>query len=482
VNGPTRPAAARPGTLGRLLVLLVLAGLLAAAIVLNRQTPDVASTRVDAGALAGSVVPPANALSTAWYCAAGTAVGGGAADEWIDIANLSPARIRATITVYPGGQDEPATRDVELDGYERTSQRVAQVLETENPGVVVEVFGGPAIVEHELRGATDLAMGPCAHEPSHRWYFAAGDTGKGAVQQLELFNPFGDDAIIDVTFVTDGGVQEPTDLQGFVVGRHSKVVVPIQDLVPRQARVATQIVARTGRVVAEQVRTFDGTDARVGLAVSLGSVDTHREWTVPFGDAGPGVTSTIAIANFGVVPAQVEVSVLLPGDGVLAPETVDVPSRSVVHVDPGARVPVGSGYGAVVRAQGATPIVAAGYLGIASGTDSPGAAEGVGAPATTRKWAFAGSPLRTSSRITVVSRSTRPITVELRAYVAGDPNSPRSAPAVVVQPGKQVQFDLDALGISPDQVLVVGADGPIVAGREVFVGGVSLAVGVPWPE
>ena len=96
--------------------------------------------------------------------------------------------------------------------------------------------------------------------------------------------------------------------------------------------------------------------------------------------------------------------------------------------------------------------------------------------------AFAGSPLRTSSRITVVSRSARPITVELRAYVAGDPNSPHSAPAAVLQPGKQVQFDLDALGITPDQVLVVSADGPIVAGREVFVGGVSLAIGVPWPE
>jgi len=465
-------------------VLLVLAGLLAAAIVLNGQTPDVASTRVDTGALAGSVVPPANALSTAWYCAAGTAVGGGAADEWIDIANLSPAPIKATITVYPGGEDEPGTRDVELQGYERVSERVAQVLETRNPGVVVEVFGGPAIVEHELRGTAtaDLAMGPCAHEPSRRWYFAAGDTAKGATQQLELFNPFGDDAILDITFVTDGGVQEPTDLQGFVVGRHSKVVVPIQDLVPRQDRVATQIVTRTGRIVAEQTHTFDGTDGRVGLAVSLGSIDTRREWTVPFGDAGPGVTSTLAIANFGMAPAQVEVSVLLPSEGVLAPETIDVPSRSVVRVDPGARVPAGSGYGAIVTARGPTPIVVEGFLANADGTETPGAAEGLGAPAPALKWAFAGSPLRTSSRITVVSRSTRPVTVELRAYVVGDPNSPHSAPAVVVQPGKQVQFDLDELGITPDQVLVVGADGPIVAGREVFVGGVSLATGVPWPE
>jgi hypothetical protein len=462
------------------LVLLVLAGLLAAAIVLNRRTPDVASTRVDAGALTGSVVPPADALSTAWYCPAGTATVAGAADEWVDIANLSPDRITAAITVYSGSTDEPATRKVELGGYERVSQRVAQVRETPNPGVVVEVFGGPAIVEHELRGPADLAMGPCSHEPSRRWYFAAGDTAKGAVQALELFNPFGDDAIVDITFVTDGGVQEPSDLQGFVVGRHSKVVVPIQDLVERQERVATQIVARTGRIVAEQTRTFDGTDGRVGLAVSLGAIEPRREWTIPFGDAGSGITSTIAVANFGMSPAQVEVSVLLPGDGVLAPETVDVPSRSVVHVDPGSRVPAGSRYGTIVRALGDTPIVAEGSLFQAGG--SPGAAEGLGAPAPARRWAFAGGPQRASSRISVVNRSTRPVTVELRAYVAGDPNSPHSSPAAVVQPGKQVDFDLDELGIEPDQVLVVGADGPIVAGRQVVVGGVSLATGVPWPE
>jgi hypothetical protein len=482
VNESMRPASPRPGTGSRVLVLLVLAGMLAAAIVLNRQTPDVASTRVDAGALTGSVVPPSDALSTAWYCAAGSAAFGGTENEWIDIANLSPDRITATITVYPGGTDDPATRNVDLTGYERVTVQIAEVLATATPGVVVEVFGGPAIVEHELRGPNDLAMGSCSHEPSRRWYFAGGDTDKGAAQALELFNPFGDDAIVDIAFVTDGGVQEPNELQGFVVGRHSKVVVPIQDLVPRQDRVATQVVARTGRVVAEQTRTFDGTDGRTGLAVSLGAIESRREWTIPFGDAGSGITSTIAVANFGMNPAQVEVSVVLPGDGVLAPVTVDVPSRSVVRVDPGSGVPVGVGYGAIVRALGDTPIVAEGSLFQADGTPSPGAAEGLGAPAPARRWAFAGSPRRASSRIIVVNRATRPVTVELRAYVAGDPNSPHSAPAAVVQPGKQVAFDLDELGIQPDQVLVVGADGPIVAGRQVFLGAVSLATGLPWPE
>ena len=48
--------------------------------------------------------------------------------------------------------------------------------------------------------------------------------------------------------------------------------------------------------------------------------------------------------------------------------------------------------------------------------------------------------------------------------------------------GPATETTLRDWGVTPDQVLVVGADGPIVAGREVFVGAVSLAVGVPWTE
>ena len=70
--------------------------------------------------------------------------------------------------------------------------------------------------------------------PPTDWYFAAGTTVKGAQQYLVLFNPFGDDAIVDVSFLTDAGVQEPDDLQALVVPRRSRVTIPVQDAVPRQ--------------------------------------------------------------------------------------------------------------------------------------------------------------------------------------------------------------------------------------------------------
>jgi hypothetical protein len=468
----------RGGSAGRLAVFVVLGALLVGGIALERREPDVASAGVGGGAAAGSI-PLDGSVSSAWYCAAGTAVSGGGGDETVYIANLAPRTVEAMVTVYPGGDAPTKTRDVELDAYERIAVHVADLAQSPAPGVIVEVFGGPAVVEHDLRGNGDLAMGPCAHEPSRRWYFAAGDTARGASQILELFNPYGDDAIVDISFVTDGGVQEPQALQGFVVARHSKVSVPIHPLVQRQERVATKIVARTGRIVAEQVRAFDGTEGRRGLTVSLGTTVTRDEWTVPFGDSGTGMTSIVSIANFGDQPAEVEVSVAFPNEGVLAPEVVDVPSRSVVTVDTGARVPAGTGYSVVTRSQGGIPVVVEAFLGQGDAASVRGAATAVGSAEPARQWAIAGAPASASSEVTAVNRSNQPVTVELLARTAGDPDSPPSAPAAVVQPGKMVRFDLDELGIRNDQVLVVSADGPIVAGRHVFVGGVSLATGVP---
>ncbi|MFA5882837.1 MAG: DUF5719 family protein [Acidimicrobiia bacterium] len=465
----------RPGgTGGRIVVLLVLLGFLAGGIALSRRTPDVTPARVTAVGVDGPVVPPADALSTAWYCAAGTSAAGGAEDETIHVANLSPRAISATVTVDPGSGDDPRTTHIGIDPYERSSLRVGEVLPTASPGVVVEVDGGPAIVEHEIGGNGDLAMNPCAEEPADTWYFSAGGTARGSAQALELFNPFGDDAIVDITFLTEGGVQEPQALQGFVVGRRSKVVVPVQDLVPRQERVATVVRTRTGRVVAEQIRTFDGTDGRSGLTLALGATAPRRRWTLPVAGATTGATGVVTISNFGLAPAEVEVSVLLSGEGVLAPETVDVPSRSVVNFDPSPRVPAGDAYAIVVRAQGNTPVVAETLL------DASRAATATGASTSARRWALAGSPTRASSAVLAVNRGSRPLTVELRAYTAGDVDSPTSAPAIAVAPGKVARFDLDEWGIDADQVLVVSADGPIVVGRETYAGGVSLALGVPF--
>jgi hypothetical protein len=461
---------------GRVVVIAVLVALLIGAIALAQRDDDTQSAGAAPVEVDGPLVPSDDAVSSAWYCAAGAGAAAGApGDETVFVSNLSPHAVTATVTVERGSDDDPATSRLELDAYERAAVRVGSIAVADSPGVVVEVVGGPAIVEHAVEGNGDLGMGPCASEPSATWYFASGGTVRGSTQSLELFNPFGDDAIVDVRFLTDGGVQEPQALQGMVVARRTKVKVPVDMHVARQDRVATVVRARTGRLVAEQVRTFDGTEGRHGLTLSLGANEPRRSWVAPLAADASRLPASLTIANPGLSPTEVEVSVLLSGDGVLTPQTVDVPSRSVVRVDVSTGVPGGDAYAVVARARGDGPVVVE-----AEATPSNGSATLVAAPAPARRWALSGGVAGTSSAVVAVNRGNAPVTVELRAYVPGDAQGPTSAPAIAVAPGKVARFHLDEWGTAPDQVLVVSADGPIVAGREIEAGGVSLALGVPF--
>ena len=236
-------------------------------------------------------VPSEDSLSTSWYCAEGTSTPDGRADETVLIASVADTAAEATVTVMPGGDTAPVSRTVHLDPREEKRVRVADVLATPEPAVVVEVVGGQAVVAHELVANGDLATEPCARGAASDWYFADGTTLKGAQQYLVLFDPFGDDAIVDVSLVTDDGVQEPDALQAISVPRRSRVTIPVSDLVPRQRSVAVHVHARTGRVVAERTQIFDGTASdgevvRQGIAVSMGALSPRREWYFPYGTTG----------------------------------------------------------------------------------------------------------------------------------------------------------------------------------------------------
>ncbi len=66
------------------------------------------------------------------------------------------------------------------------------------PGVLVEVTGSPTVVTHSIIGNGEAAIGPCARDAAPEWHFAAGTTVRGASLWLALFNPFADDAIVDI--------------------------------------------------------------------------------------------------------------------------------------------------------------------------------------------------------------------------------------------------------------------------------------------
>jgi len=385
----------------------------------------------------GPTIPSADALSVSWYCPEGTGDADGRADETVVLANLGDDDAEATVSVF-AGDEEPTRRRVDVPARGQTEVEVAELADAPEtivssgvvggPGVVVEVFGGQVVVEHAIERNGDIAIGPCARAPSSAWYFAGGTTVRGTEMFVSLFNPFGDDAVVDVTFLTDSGVQTPEDVQALVVPRHSRIAVVAHDEVRRQEEVATTIRARTGRIVAEQSLFYDGSEGPAGLALSLGATAPARSWTFPFGAAAAGRTQSVSIANPGETSTEVEVSTALDGDETVEPQTVPVGARSVARVDVGAGLAPEAEYAVDIRATGNAPVVAEELFTTVAPSEG-GVALDFGATAPASRWAFSGIPaVDGDAVISVVNTNRGPVTVTLLAYTEGDLESPRSAP------------------------------------------------------
>lgn len=450
-----RPAASA-GAVG----LLLLAAVLVLAIALGDRDTPLAESASSPG---GPSVTPDDARSTAWFCAEGTSNADGRAAETVLITNLATDEVAAEVTVFPGGEEEPATLDLTVDGRSTLAVPVADVLATPEPGVMVEVFGGDVLVEHQVRSGDDVAVGPCASEPGTEWYFASGTTSRGAEQYLALFNPFGEDATVDIAFVTDTGFSEPERLQGLTVPRWSRVSVPVHDEVRRRALVGTAVSVRSGRVVAEQSLLLDGSDdagGRQGIAVSLGASAPARDWHFPWagvpGEEGQG----IAVANFDTTSGEVTVAVTLEGNATLPDQTVPVPPRTVVVIDLAGRVPGEGDASLSVHATGDVDVVAEQLV-----VGNDGIATMLGATRAAERWAFS-----TRGRaVALVNPGADDLAVVLRGadgteLTRGD-----------VAAGQRLQIEASDLEVPASEPVLVDANGPVVAVR---IGTLTVSPGV----
>jgi hypothetical protein len=476
------------GTVRRGPILLALIVVMVAAIVFDDRGNAPATRGAGVGNVAaGPALAASDALTSSWFCAEGTSTPDGRADETVVIASVADTRIDATVTVMLGGLTPMVSRTVHVAPRREARVHLADLVVAAEPAVVVEVVGGQAAVVHEVAANGDIATEPCARGASTDWYFAAGTTLKGAQQYIVLFDPFGDDAIVDLTFLTDDGVQEPDALQAVVVPRRSRVSIPVADSLPRQRDVAVHVHARSGRVVADRTQLFDGTAsdgevARKGIALSLGAEAPAHEWNLAYGTTTSGEAGVVGVANFGPASTVVDVNVVLDGDQTIAAESVAVPARSVRMVDVAGRVPADSRYAVQVIARdvegNAPPVVAEALDWRPMTATSPAVATAVGSSQPARRWVVALVSKDDEGVVTVLNPGTRRLTVTLHMLRASG-GSRRSRPRRV-DSGHVTTFDLARVGAQSDGVLVVVSDHPSTVGITLTgPGGAAVASAVP---
>jgi hypothetical protein len=469
----------RPSSPSRFAAVVVVVGLLAAAVIANAAGGD--SPRRAGTAPVDVSIPARDTAVADWYCAEGTSAPNGRADEILYLSNIDDRLAHARVTVMAGEQGGTRTLPVDVPARTLVPVRVADVLAAAEPGVLVESSGGRVVVAHGVTGNGDVAIGPCASSPSPHWSFAAGNTGRGAQLWLALFNPSTDDAIVDVSFVTDSGPLAPGDLQGIVVPRASRVSIPVHEQAARRILVGTQVRARRGQVVAEQSLSLDGTDGRKGLAVSLGASELGRHWEVPTGLIGPGRTQQVVVANPGENPVDATIQVRLDANAELAPQQVTVDPGTARNVDLGP-VPPGVGFSTSVRATGPVAVETLAATTAPYAAAVRGLATAVGQPAGARQWVLA--PARASDRsvdfVDVVNPGRRAVSVTVAVLADGQRRVVADLEGTRIEGGRRAVLDLGAHGVPVGATLVVQADGPVVVDREASsVPGLTLAAAIP---
>jgi hypothetical protein len=482
---------ADPSSARRLPVVAVLVVALVAGVIVQRHRD--AAGQPPPAVQASDLLPVASpaALSSTWYCAAGSALGHkGPAEQTVIIENAGEHPVQGLVTAITD-TGAKAHETVEVPARDHLAVQVQKLVTAKWAAVVVEVGGGEVAVSHVLTGPTGTAVASCSSGPSDHWYMPSGTTRPGTHQWLALFNPFPSPAIATVTFATSDGERTPPPWSQLVVPGGRVVVLPVDQVVTLRTQLATTVSIPSGRLVVDQLQSADGSSGTAkGLSVTPAAPRPTSTWWFADGPATPGARTSFVVQNPGSTPAKVSMQLRLDRageNGTVSPfsATVAPGSYATIDVSGDPRVPQGVGYTAVVRAAAGQSVVASRVVTAVPPAQPSGFSVALGSPVLGRRWLLpvaSSSQIQKATLIVTNPSSTHSVEVSI-ANVAGGGLSPlQGTESVELIPASgRAGFTIAAGSGAPTLSLVVDAKADVVVEiRLDYPGhGVSSALAVP---
>lgn len=360
-------------------VLLVVVGALVAGGLADRAAGQAQSASVTAPTVpAMPVAAPGDAFSSSWYCAGATSGSPDLAGGEVEIANAGTEPATGTVTVVStDGAQSVVPISVPAGGSAAVPESVKYAGTW--VGAIVDVDRGSVAVDQVTDGVLGRTVSPCASSPSPHWYFPYGQTLINADQYILLLNPYPTSRIVDLTFSTNQGVEQPQDYQGIAVPADGLYALDLRQHLRRRSSIATVVTARSGGVVAWQTSVITpptagqaivGTPAAgqaladpalpvPGVTVSLGAPSAGTTWVWPDGLADSNLTEEYVIFNPSSQVADVRLSVeLQQGTAEPLPLTVGPDQAVPVASELQARIPAGVAHSATLTVTNGVPVVA----------------------------------------------------------------------------------------------------------------------------
>ena len=452
----------------RPLAVLGLSAVLVAPVVADRLVDRTSPRPPEVATNVNPAVRPLGAGASTWFCASGRTTSENQSDLTVTIANLNETDIPGRVTWFAEeiGR-EPIVQPLLAGPNSRTDLTAPPSVAGGAIAALVEFEAGGIAAEHRVSGPFGGASAACSSDAGARWITADGATTIDARTTLSVFNPFPEDALLDVRFVTDRGAALPAALQGISIAAQSVQEIEVGDFVRRRRHVAAIVRARIGRVVVERITSFDGSGRPRGTTISPATSNASPTWYFAAGRTSSVLRERYALFNPTRQPVTAVVDVLIDGVAGVEPFEIDIPALDVAELVPGSesRIPRNVGYSVVVS----TDIVVERTID-ARGKLRRGFASSPGSVGPAESWIIADveASATRSDTLSLLNPTDTNAVVSLRTLGADGLKSVASAKNFVIGPSERLDVRLgDYVALANLSLLVSSPGTPIVVERSI---------------
>ena len=339
--------------------------------------------------------------------------------------------VEAQLT-FPVAGENRETYPESLPGPGASAIPLSNILSLGVSPAVVEFSHAPAAAGVLARGEGMLAADLCPASASKVWVLPGGTTVQDRPLDLQLFNPFPEDALVTVEARSEEGFEPASELERVSVPGRSWRTLALGDILPFRQRLSATVQTEQGRIIPAMIQTI-GIDQAVWTDVGRSEV-----WEFPFVSVGE-LQPFLGIANDGPLEITYTIDVFTAGgpvEGVL---------EGLIPAEGHDRIPVAGladgAYAVRLRADGP---VSAMVMGEGEGQ----VAATSGAPIAAQQWMLPGAGADSSARFSLwfLNSGADPLTV---TYQILDASGAVGNPGKITLPaGTLKRVVLEEVGVS----------------------------------